>query len=156
MSAIQIEIADRQPMAFDAEQLSKAIRVVLQRAGIDSADISLAVLDNDQIQALNRQYLSHDYATDVLSFCLADNGTSLQGEVIVSAEMANQVAPDYGWSTMDELTLYVIHGTLHLVGMEDATDQQRQQMRRHEDQVLAQLGIQRGNTHSTGQQECNS
>ena len=56
----------------------------------------------------------------MLSFVL-EQGDGLEGEVVVGAETALRAAPQFGWSPHDELLLYVIHGTLHLVGHDDAT-----------------------------------
>jgi probable rRNA maturation factor len=93
------------------------------------------------IRRLNRQYLNHDYATDVLSFPLHDDGDCLEGEIVVSGQMAARMATRYGWSASDELMLYTVHGCLHLVGYDDSTDQQRRQMRRAEQEYLRPFGL---------------
>ena len=64
----------------------------------------------------------------MLSFVLESSNGCLEGEVIVSADRAAAVAPKYGWSAADELLLYVIHGTLHLVGYDDVTPAKRAAM----------------------------
>ena len=61
--------------------------------------------------------------------------------MIVSAEMARQRARDVGWSFDSELLLYVVHGTLHIAGMDDQDAQSRAAMRGAEQQVLVSLGI---------------
>ncbi len=57
----------------------------------------------------------------MLSFVLEQGEGFLDGEVVVSAETAQRAAPRFGWSAAEELLLYVIHGTLHLAGYDDAT-----------------------------------
>src|SRR5947209_20458481 len=121
---ITIEIADEQSRhQLDHSRLKKAARLVLEDAGIKSAEISIAVVSDERIHELNRQYLQHDYPTDVLSFVLDHNQDkqSLDGEIIVSADHAASQAVHFGWSADDELLLYVIHGCLHLVGYDDTT-----------------------------------
>lgn len=140
-----IEIADdEQPRAIDRARLKRAVRGVLQEAGIESAEVSIAIVTDERMHALNRQYLEHDYPTDVLSFVLEFDEVekTLDGEIIASSDYAAREAERYGWSADDELLLYVIHGCLHLVGYDDATDEGRQAMRRAESQHLAALGVQ--------------
>ena len=61
--------------------------------------------------------------------------------MIVSAEMARQRAQDVGWSSDHELLLYVVHGTLHIAGMDDQDANSRAAMRHAEQEVLVSLGI---------------
>ena len=141
---LTIEIADEQTAhAFDKARLTKAVRCVLQGAGIRSAEISIAIVDDAQMHSLNRQYLGHDYPTDVLSFVLEHDAAagSLDGEIIASADYAAREATRYGWTTDDELLLYVIHGCLHLVGHDDQTPAGQAAMRAAEAKHLAEFGL---------------
>jgi len=139
-----IEIADdEQPHKLDCARLKKAVRLVLQDAGIRSAEISIGVVTDARMHELNRQYLQHDYPTDVLSFVLESDADSksLDGEIIVSSEYAAREAARYGWTADDELLLYVIHGCLHLVGHHDTTPEGKQAMREAEARHLAEFGL---------------
>jgi probable rRNA maturation factor len=139
---IRIEIAHQQS-GYEAEELRirQAIEWVLAEAGIADASISVAILDDPSIRELNARYLNHDYATDVLSFLLDDEPGAIEGEVIVSADTAATMARRFGWSAADELLLYVVHGTLHLVGHDDQDPESLAVMRAAEKKCLAQLGI---------------
>src|SRR5207237_3698547 len=100
-----IEInADEQPHQLDHARLKKAIRLILQDAGIKAAEISIAIVTDARMHELNRQYLQHDYPTDVLSFVLDHDAASksLDGEIIISSDYAAREAQRYGWSTDDE------------------------------------------------------
>lgn len=137
-----IDVNNRQKcVKVDTKFLQHTIGVILQGEKVNSAEISLAVVDNDSIQSLNRAYLQHDYPTDVLSFVFEENLGQLVGEIVVSAEMAHCVCGQYDWSAGEELTLYVTHGTLHLVGFDDRTPLQRAAMRTREELYLNRLGI---------------
>jgi probable rRNA maturation factor len=139
---IEIEIADQQSrLAVDRERLVRAAQMILQDHGPATCRVSIAVVDDPTIHTLNRQYLHHDYATDVLSFVLEWTSELLEGEVIVSADTALAQAGPYGWLPADELLLYVVHGTLHLVGFDDQTEAQRQDMRTAEGTYLTQFGL---------------
>lgn len=141
---LTIEIADeQQAIPIDEARLKRGVRQVLQAAGMESAEISVAIVDDARMHELNRQYLEHDYPTDVLSFVLDfdEEEQSLDGEIIVSADYAAREAVRYGWSTDAELLLYVIHGCLHLVGYDDTTPEGKQKMREAEAMHLAAMGL---------------
>lgn len=67
-------------------------------------------------------------------------GAAIEGEIIASVEMAAQMAGDAGWDVQSELTLYVIHGMLHICGYDDLTDDERVLMRSREAAILTALG----------------
>jgi probable rRNA maturation factor len=137
---LTIEInADEQPHAVNRLRLKKAVRTILRDAGIKSAEISIAIVTDARMHELNRQYLEHDYPTDVLSFVLADDkrAKSLEGEIIASSDYAAREAPRYGWTADDELLLYIIHGCLHLVGHDDTRAKLKAAMRVAEAHYLA-------------------
>ncbi|NOX55820.1 MAG: rRNA maturation RNase YbeY, partial [Planctomycetes bacterium] len=147
-SPYQIELTNQQDvLSVDGDFLRAVIQEVLRAEQVRAAEISVVVLDNAAIHELNRQYLGHDYPTDVLSFLLdcepgerADEpggaGKRIEGEVIVSAEMARDRAEEFGWRPVDELVLYVVHGLLHLCGYDDQEERDRRRMRAHEKEIL--------------------
>jgi probable rRNA maturation factor len=110
-------------------QLIEAALLVLNDSAFQSAAISLAVVDDPTIHALNRQYLEHDYPTDVLTFALHDDGSHLEGEIVISADTAASAAAEVGASPDAEQFLYVIHGVLHLTGYDDTTPEAAEEMR---------------------------
>lgn len=155
----QINIQNTQNhIAIDEGLIQEAVCYLLQTEKVSQADISLAVFDNPAVRALNQQYLEHDYDTDVLSFlldCQTDSGSDpgqptpeirgagkiLEGEVIVSAEMAVSLAKKYQWSAEHELLLYVVHGLLHLCGYDDLSEDELQLMRKREQQIFDHWGL---------------
>ena len=139
---IEIEIArqhDRMPPVDP--RWRQAIHRIMESEQVADARVSLAIVDDTTIHDLNRRYLRHDYATDVLSFLLERSEHGLEGEVVVSADTADRVARQAGWSAADELLLYVVHGSLHLVGYDDVQPDCRREMRRREQDHLARFGI---------------
>jgi probable rRNA maturation factor len=139
---IEIHIANEQhAIQVMDDRLRLVVRNILDDEGIGHASISIAIVDDCAIQALNHQYLQHDYPTDVLSFVLECDGDRLEGEIIASGETAAASAIMFGWSAQDELLLYVVHGTLHLLGYDDQTDGVREQMRARERHYLAQFAL---------------
>ena len=126
--------------AVDEPALVEATRCVLTLHEVPAATISVAVVDDAEIHQLNRQYLDHDYPTDVLSFRLSEESEPLDGEVIVSAETAERVAAEHNWAAASELLLYLVHGLLHLIGYDDHQEGERQKMDRKQRAILAELG----------------
>ena len=124
-----IAIANRQTtLPVDRRLLRRAVREVLAEEGVASAEISLAIVDDATLQELHLRYLGEDSPTDVMSFVLERTETTLEGEVVVSADTAQRAAKQYGAAATDELLLYVIHGTLHLIGYRDDTRPLRAKM----------------------------
>ena len=141
---MRVEISNRQTsLAFDEQRLHAAIRQIMEDAGVTDGDVSLAIVDDREIHALNRQFLQHDYPTDVLSFLLERDAQRLEGEIIVSAGTASRLAEQVGWPAEDELLLYVIHGALHLVGYDDGDPRSLAEMRAQERRHLGSFGLER-------------
>jgi probable rRNA maturation factor len=122
-------------------RLSEAARLIMADFNVRAGSVSLAIVDDTTIHELNRRYLDHDYPTDVLSFVYQQQSNHLDGEVIASAETAARVAAQYGGSLSDELLLYVIHGTLHLVGLDDQNEKDLATMRQYESKYLRHFGL---------------
>lgn len=142
ISGFAILLANEQTThPVDAERLQTAVRMVLEESPYDSAAISLAVVDDAAIHKLNRRYLDHDWPTDVLSFVLEARDDHLRGEVVISADAAAAMAAEYGWTPDEEQLLYVIHGTLHLIGLDDQSPDDAARMRAAEREYLHKLGI---------------
>jgi probable rRNA maturation factor len=137
-----IAVANRQRRwRVDSGALKAAALSVLQGEGIAIADVSIAIVNDAAIHDINRQFLKHDEPTDVISFVLDQDGQSIDGEIVLSADTAAATAKKIGWSTEDEMLLYVIHGALHLTGYDDLQPAARRQMRSREKHYLAQLGV---------------
>ena len=152
-SAYRVPISDQQQvLPVDRRLLRAVVQRTLTAEQIRSARISLALVNNTTIHRINRDFLRHDYATDVLSFPLeslppkkphraaADfprAGYHLEGELVLSTEMAQQTAALYGWHVGDELLLYVVHGLLHLCGYDDHSAADLRRMRERERVLLA-------------------
>ena len=107
---------------------------------MDGVYVSLVFCDNDFIRKLNRRYFRKNRATDVISFPLRDKfAPGFLGEVVISVEEALNNAKVYGTSFDTELTLYIIHGILHLLGWRDYKKKDRLKMERKQEEILKKL-----------------
>lgn len=105
--------------AVAVEPLERAVRRALEARGVRRAEVSLALLDDRAIQALNREHLDHDWPTDVLAFALWSEGDPVVvGDVYVGFEQALRQAGDEGVDPLEELQRLAVHGTLHVTGLD--------------------------------------
>jgi probable rRNA maturation factor len=154
---IVIDVVNQQKnLRIAPTRIRLVARQTLAAEMVENATISVALVDNRTIHLLNRRHLNHDYETDVLSFLfeseagdpvklpknssVAGPDRYIDGEIVISAEMAVHSAVRVGWSASKELELYLVHGLLHLCGYDDQTDAQRRLMRRRERSILRLVG----------------
>jgi probable rRNA maturation factor len=103
-----------------------------------AGDLSLAFISLTELRALHLRHLADDSATDVLSFP-GNPSWSFAGEILVAPAMAHRRCRRYGTSFSEELSLYLIHGTLHLCGLDDLNPDDAEKMRRAEEDCLQRL-----------------
>ncbi len=142
-TSIEVEISDTQShLAIDPAFVEGLVRRVLLGEGVEAASISIALVDDPTIHAINRRHLDHDWPTDVITFVLSDpDESTLAAELVVSAEMAASTARDAGVDPRSELALYLVHGLLHCLGLDDQTPEGAELMRRREGEILALEGL---------------
>ncbi|HJT75686.1 MAG TPA: rRNA maturation RNase YbeY [Gemmataceae bacterium] len=141
MSKVSIASPQEQ-IPIDRGRMRQVARTVLEGEGVADYEISLAFVDNATIHRLNQRYLQHDEPTDVLSFPLSEpNARKLSGELVLGAEVAQAQAAARGHDVQAELALYVIHGLLHLCGLDDTTVDGAAAMRARERHYLKLLDL---------------
>jgi probable rRNA maturation factor len=140
---IDVEISAPQThLRVDPVALAGLVRRVLCAEGVARGAISLTLVDNAAIHAINRRHLGHDWPTDVITFRLSEpDDEVVSAELVISAEMAAETARETRVDAWNELALYVVHGLLHLCGYNDETADERAAMRQREDEVLAKEGL---------------
>jgi probable rRNA maturation factor len=123
-------------LPVERRRIRSTLCAILKDHGIRQAEISVAVVDDPAIARLHAEFLQDGTPTDVLSFLLASGDGLVEGEVVVSADTAVAAAPRFRLSPADELLLYIIHGTLHLLGYDDTVPQKRAVMLRTQRRYL--------------------
>ena len=98
-------------------------------------NINIVFMGDSDITHINVQYLSHKYSTDVISFRL-NEGKKVDAELYIGVEEVRRNALYFKTSFYEEITRVIIHGSLHLIGFEDDTDEKRNKMREWEDFFL--------------------
>lgn len=110
--------------------------VVVRGERLRDLAISFVLVDDDVISRLNRRFLGHRGATDVITFSLG-SATALEGEAYLSVPTARRNAIAYGVPLRMELARLAIHAILHLCGYNDGDEPAREAMKRAEDRHLA-------------------
>lgn len=141
---VKLEITDLQKFyPIDKYRIKKLVAGVLkaEKEG-KNAELSIVFLDNKRIKGINRTFLGHNYATDVLSFPYHESSlkNNITGEIIISVEMAAKLAQKRGYSVEGEIALYLIHGLLHLLGYDDKQKRDAKKMHQREGELLLDLG----------------
>jgi probable rRNA maturation factor len=120
---------------------------ILSALACRESELSILLVDDVEIQRLNREYLSRDHPTNVLAFAMSEGEDkhlhpALLGDVVVSTETAQREALQRGVPLEEEMALLLAHGILHLLGYdhEDAPDAAAQ-MEAKEQEVLTRLGF---------------
>ena len=125
------------------KKLAKAIcnRFVIDESQETRYEINIAIVDDNEIRKLNKQFLNSESTTDCLSF---DSSNDQMGpkiyDLVVNGEMAVRQANQRGHSSEAELALYITHGLLHNLGFDDSTKKQARKMHETEDKILQEFG----------------
>jgi len=103
-------------------------------------DISVVFLDRARMKSLNKRFLNHSHDTDVIAFNYDQDFPGAPfGDIYISAYQARRQAEEMGHPILKEVLTLVIHGTLHLLGYDDATPRQKAVMFKKQDVLLARL-----------------
>jgi probable rRNA maturation factor len=133
-----IDVQNRQRIPVDLARVRRTIRLAIEALGAWDHEVSLTLVDDREIRALNARYRGVRRATDVLAFPLAGPAAVL-GEAIISVETARRQARTLGHSLGEELDLLCCHACLHLVGYDDRERLEARVMHGREMALLGRL-----------------
>ena len=120
------------PTFVSKKELKEAIKDLTQQEGKTLKDLSLVFTDDDYLLEVNKQYLNHDYFTDVITFDYS-SFPEVSGDVMISLDRVKDNAATLNQSFELEFYRVVFHGVLHLCGYKDKTDADAAVMRSKED-----------------------
>jgi probable rRNA maturation factor len=139
----RVLVANRQrKIVVDCKRLRGVADCVLESLGFEDAELSVLLVSNRRIAQLNRDYRGHDRPTDVLAFSQWEGGAdgfnpAWLGDVVISAETAEEQAEREGAPLNHELDLLLVHGILHLIGYDHTRgSEEAAEMRRKQRQLL--------------------
>jgi len=127
-----------------------------QLSGVKNAQLSIAIVNDEEMAQLHEQYTGVSGTTDVLTFDLSDEPepdlgdddsepspqpTDIEGDIVICLDEARRQADKRGHPAHHELLLYAVHGLLHLLGEDDHDPDDYQRMHAREDELLGKLGL---------------
>ena len=112
------------------------VKAVATTYGKKVGEIGYMFVDDEKILEVNREYLGHDYYTDIITFDYSE-GDTISGDIVISLDTVASNALEQGTPYDDELHRVIIHGILHLCGINDKGPGEREVMERAENEALA-------------------
>lgn len=124
-------------------QIASWLRAVAEAEGYRLGDVNYIFCSSERHLEINKQFLGHDYFTDIITFDYSDRKCErvVAGDIFIDVETVRDNARIYGTRFCDEMHRVVVHGVLHLCGQKDKTPSAERQMHRKEDKYLAILAI---------------
>lgn len=144
---IGLQVDSKWEKEVDSQRLKEAILMTLKLEQIGKkVQLSLVIVGDEEMTDLHESYRSESGTTDVLTFAYENEAEVEEmrgylGDIIVSYEQASRQARGEGHNTQDELDLLAVHGTLHLLGYDDETVAEKQEMWQRQHQVMQALAL---------------
>ena len=135
---ITYQTIDIRMPAIARREVTRWVRAVAATYGKTVGDVAYIFCDDEKILEVNRQYLQHDYYTDIITFDYPE-ANRIGGDLFISVDTVRTNAEGLGKDYSDELHRVIIHGILHLCGINDKGPGERQVMEAAEDRALALL-----------------
>lgn len=116
-------------------KINRWIKAIAAEYGMKTGEIAYIFCNDERILEVNKQYLQHDYYTDIITFDYSE-GLIISGDIFVSIDTVKSNANEFGVDFEQELLRILIHGILHLCGQDDKTVESREQMTQKENHAL--------------------
>lgn len=120
---------------IDRNKIRKLITQIFLLENKELGEIEIVFLKDSEILKINREFLQHDYFTDVIAFGY-NRKRVIYGDICIGFECVSRNASEYKVSFKDEVIRVMIHGVLHLIGYEDKSPEGKEEMRQKEDIYL--------------------
>ena len=122
--------------AIRRRDTSAWVKAVAASYGKKVGEIAYIFVDDEEILRINREYLQHDYYTDIITFDYTE-GDTISGDLFISLDTVRTNAEQFDKPYDEELHRVIIHGILHLCGINDKGPGEREIMEKNEDEALA-------------------
>jgi len=141
MINIQITSEIQDEVNIDDEWLSVVCKKIFNDNKKINGDIIIIISDDDKLRKMKRDFFNKDLLTDVIAFNLEDTGDPIEGEIYISFKRVKENAKDFEQEINSELKRVIIHGCLHLLGYDDITAKEKNEMTTLENYYLNEFSI---------------
>lgn len=139
MIEVKLEYDTDTPPVINEDWLAKACAGILEEQGHEEASLTLIFSNEEALRRLKKEYFSKDQFTDVIAFNLEEANEPLEGEIYISIERVRENAREFSQEFDTELKRVIIHGCLHITGLDDQVPEEKQNMTQLEDSYLAKF-----------------
>lgn len=136
--SILYQAEDVQSPKIRKREISQWIKNVAATYNKEAGDIAFIFCSDEKILEINNQYLQHDYYTDIITFDYSE-GNCIAGDIFISLDTVKSNSEKYKIPYPEELKRIIIHGVLHLCGINDKTHEEREAMTQAENKALSLL-----------------
>lgn len=131
-----VSVYNEKLIFIDKKTVHRLVRLICDHAELSIRSLEFNFVSTETIEKINRKYLKHNYATDIITFDYSDQKNNLDGEIFISFDDAAENSKVYRVSVDNELLRLIIHGILHLIGYDDTTPAKRKKMKELEDEFV--------------------
>ncbi len=135
MNQINFFFEETEPFSFHQKQLKEYINTLIIKELSSVGDISVILCSDNYLLDINKQYLNHDYYTDIITFDYEEDNV-ISGDLFISVDRITENASNFDIDFVVELCRVVFHGILHLIGYNDKTDEEQKEMTEKENLYL--------------------
>ena len=135
---MNIAVNNRSKSKITKKSCLERVSLFAKQKDLKISNLSIAFVDDEEMEEVNVKYLSHEGTTDVITFDYSEaEMTALDGEVIICVDQAKRQAREYKVKLENEISRLLFHGLLHLTGLDDQTLAERKFMSQKEDEMLS-------------------
>ena len=138
MNSIEFFFEDVKTVPIHEKILILHLNSLIENELKNTGDISVIFCSDEYLLKMNKEYLDHDYYTDIITFDYVE-GNVISGDLFISLDRIAENAKTFDTTLLKELYRVVFHGVLHLVGYKDKTDDEEREMRKKENYYLKEV-----------------
>ncbi|MEE9430161.1 MAG: rRNA maturation RNase YbeY [Melioribacteraceae bacterium] len=124
---------------IDKREIHKIVSLLKNEFSFQVNDININIVTSEEIHKVNKEFLNHDFSTDIITFNYSEENNTLDTEIFISLEDAYSNSLKYKVSLDNELLRLIVHGVLHLLGYDDKDVNDKRKMKRMENKLVSKF-----------------
>jgi len=134
-----VSVYNEKGINVDKKMVHNLVKMICTGMNLHLNSLEINFVNTETLTKINRDYLEHNYATDIITFDYSGEKNNLDGEIFISFRDAFENSKKYHVTVDNELLRLIVHGILHLVGHDDTTVAKRKKMKLIEDEYVSKL-----------------